>query len=57
MKVKLLKAARILHKPGDVVDVSQEVYTNLVALRAAVPESPKKKTRVKNEAADRSANA
>ncbi len=57
MKVKLLKAARILHKPGDVVDVAQEVYTNLVALGAAVPEAPKKKTRVKNEAADRSANA
>ena len=49
MKVKLLKAARIKHRPGEVVDVTPEEYFFLTSIEAAVPvkEEPPKKGRPK----------
>lgn len=51
MKIKLLKAARIKHKPGDIVDVTPEEYMFLCSIEAAIPvkekEAPKKGTKKK----------
>ena len=40
MKVKLTRDARILHKAGEVVDVTPEVAAFLVSVRSAVAAPP-----------------
>lgn len=52
MKVKLLKDARIKHRPGEIVEVTPEEYRFLSGIGAAVPvvekkEAPKKGTKKK----------
>lgn len=52
MKVKLLKAQRILHNAGEIVEVSPAVYDFLVTNKAAEPvkaEQVKRKSSKKGE--------
>lgn len=44
MKVKLLKPARVLHNPGDIIDLDEKEARRLIDLRVAVvkPVLPKK---------------
>lgn len=49
MKVKLLRDSRILHKAGEIVEVSPDVARHLISLYSAIEEAekaePKKGTR------------
>lgn len=52
MRVKLLRDQRVLHKAGEIVEVSPVVYNNLIATKSAVPveaakEKPNKRTKTK----------
>ena len=45
MKVKLLRNASIIHKSGEIVDVSPEVAAFLVSVRSAVAAPPVKEAK------------
>lgn len=52
MKIKLLRDQRVLHKAGEIVEVSPVVYRNLIATKSAVPveaekAKPNKRTKTK----------
>ena len=43
MKVKLIRDARIIHKAGEIVEVSPDEYNFLISVRSAVPMTEEEK--------------
>lgn len=43
MKVKLIRDARVIHKAGEIVEVSPAEYNFLISVRSAVPMTEEEK--------------